>query len=116
MNDDDHSDARDGPLGRDEAFLSPARFAAALRYREHDFAPVVVAKGEGFVADEIVRRAIESGVPIHASKELAALMRDVPLEHAIPPQMYRVIAELLAWVYQLEHALPAQLQLEAPAA
>jgi flagellar biosynthesis protein len=106
MNSDDQDDVLN--------FLKPARFAAALRYREHDQAPVVVAKGDGFVADQIVKRALEAGVPIHASKELAALIRDVPLEHAIPPQMYRVIAELLAWVYQLEHAVPTQLQLEAP--
>ena len=108
MNSDDHDDVR--------SFLKPARFAAALRYREHDRAPVVVAKGNGFVADEIVKRAIEAGVPIHASAQLAALVHDVPLDHAIPPQMYRVIAELLAWVYQLEHAVPARLELEAPEA
>jgi flagellar biosynthesis protein len=114
MSNHDHSDDLSDDHDDDRSFMKPTRFAAAIRYREHDQAPVVTAKGDGFVADEIVKRAIEAGIPIHASKELAALVRDVPLEHAIPPQMYRVIAELLAWVYQLEHAVPAQLKLEAP--
>jgi flagellar biosynthesis protein len=80
-----------------------SRVAAALSYQDKDGAPIVTAKGEGYVADEIVKRAVEAGVPVHISRELAALIQDVPLDHPIPPQLYRVIAELLAWVYQLEH-------------
>jgi flagellar biosynthesis protein len=79
------------------------RFAAALSYIAGQDAPKVVAKGQRLVADEIVRRAIAAGVPVHSSSALASLLQDVPLDQSIPPQLYRVIAELLAWVYRIEH-------------
>ncbi len=86
------------------------RFAAALSYDGGAHAPRVVAKGHRLIADEIVRRAELAGVPVHSSATLAALLQDVPLDHSIPPQLYRVIAELLAWVYRLEHQDAALLE------
>jgi flagellar biosynthesis protein len=80
----------------------PVRMAAALRYTDGMDAPVVVAKGRGLVADEIVRRAAESGVAIQVSSNLAALLMHVEIDRAIPPQLFRAVAELLAWIYRLE--------------
>lgn len=82
------------------------RFAAALRYQKGGSAPQVVAKGRGFIADEIVRHAREAGIALHESPQLAALLMDVNLDQPIPPQLYRVVAELLAWVYSLEGTAP----------
>lgn len=76
--------------------------AAALRYEMGKAAPRVTAKGRGAVAEEIVRRAREAGVALHESPELAALLMEVDLDQPIPPQLYRVVAELLAWIYRLE--------------
>lgn len=76
--------------------------AVALRYAEGDAAPVVVAKGRGVLADEIIRRAREAGVFVHESRELVALLMQVDLDQRIPPSLYIAIAELLAWVYQVE--------------
>lgn len=88
--------------------IEPAapRFAAALRYREGMAAPIVTAKGRGLVAEEIIRRAQEHGVAIHVSNNLAAVLMQVDIDRAIPPQLFHAVAELLAWLYRLEvHAL-----------
>jgi flagellar biosynthesis protein len=82
------------------------RHAAAITYDENDVrhhrAPRVVAKGHGLVADEIIERARAAGVPIHESRELAALLTQVDLDQHIPPALYVAVAEVLAWVYRLE--------------
>ena len=87
---------------------APVRVAAALRYRDGMAAPVVVAKGRGLVADEIVRRAGEHNVAIHVSNNLAAMLMQVDIDRTIPPQLFHAVAQLLAWLYRLEgRAAPA---------
>lgn len=76
--------------------------AVALRYADGDAAPVVVAKGKGALAEEIIRRAREAGVFVHESRELVTLLMQVDLDARIPPALYLAVAELLAWVYGLE--------------
>lgn len=78
--------------------------AVALTYHEGKRAPRVLAKGDGLVAQEIIRRAREAGVPVHESRELVGMLMQVDLDRDIPPLLYAVIAELLAWVYRLETA------------
>lgn len=80
------------------------RFAAALAYRGGDAAPRVVAKGRGIQADAIIEKARASGVYIHESRELLNLLMQIDLDSHIPPQLYLVVAELLAWLYHLEDA------------
>jgi flagellar biosynthesis protein len=82
----------------------PLRSAVALAYRAGQAAPMVVARGRGLIADEIVARAREHGVYLHESKELVSLLMQVDLDSAIPPALYRAIAELLAWLYHMENA------------
>lgn len=77
--------------------------AVALAYREGQAAPKVVAKGNGLIAQEIIKRAKESGIYVHESAELVALLMQVNLDDRIPPQLYVAVAELLAWIYRLEH-------------
>jgi flagellar biosynthesis protein len=90
--------------GRQDAAPLPARpRAAALSYDARtDRAPRVVAKGQGPVAEEILRRARDGGVPIHESPELAAALMQFELDQQIAPALYTVIAEVLAWAYTLE--------------
>lgn len=78
--------------------------AAVLRYETHEPAPKIVAKGYGVQAENIIRTARENGVFIHESPELVDLLMQVDLDQHIPPQLYVAIAELLAWLYQLESA------------
>ncbi len=76
--------------------------AVAISYDAQDGAPRVVAKGYGQLADTIVRTAKEHGLYVHESRELVGLLMQVDLDSHIPPQLYVVVAELLAWLYRLE--------------
>lgn len=82
---------------------SKLREAVALAYRESDAAPKVVAKGRGLIADEIMARAKEHGVYVHESPELLSLLTQVDLDQHIPANLYAAVAELLAWLYRMEH-------------
>lgn len=90
----------------------PPRTAVALRYADGDAAPVVVAKGRGLVADEIVRRAQEAGVFVHDSRELVALLMQVDLDERIPPALYVAVAELIAWLARVDHGNAVRLGTE----
>jgi flagellar biosynthesis protein len=79
------------------------QMAVALAYRSHDTAPKVVAQGRGLIAQAIIERAREHGVFVHESEELVGLLMQVELDQHIPPQLYLAVAELLAWIYRLEH-------------
>lgn len=76
--------------------------AVALAYAPGDAAPRVVAQGRGLIAEEIITRAREHGVYVHESPELVTLLMQVDIDDHIPPQLYVAIAELLAWLYQVE--------------
>ena len=80
-----------------------SQMAVALAYRGHDPAPKVVAQGRGLIAQAIIERAKQHGVYVHESKELVGLLMQVELDQHIPPQLYMAVAELLAWLYRLEH-------------
>jgi flagellar biosynthesis protein len=86
------------------AAIDPQQLAVALAYQEDDGAPRVVAKGRGLLAQAILERAREAGVYVHESRELVALLMQVDLDDRIPPQLYVAVAELLAWLYRLEHS------------
>lgn len=78
------------------------RAAVAIQYKDHDIAPQVVAKGRGEIARRIIELAKENNVYVHQSPELLSLLMQVDLDARIPPQLYLVVAELLAWLYHLE--------------
>lgn len=82
---------------------SSIQSAVALAYQAGSSAPSVVAKGKGLVAKVIIDRAREHGVYVHQSRELVALLMQVDLDQDIPPALYRAVAELLAWLYHIEH-------------
>jgi len=76
--------------------------AVALAYQQGRPAPQVVAKGRGLVAEAIIEKARAHGVYVHESPELVSLLMQVDLDQAIPSELYRAVAELLAWLYRLE--------------
>jgi len=80
----------------------PRALAVALKYAPGDAAPTVVAKGRGLIAEEIISRAREHGIFVHESPELVALLSQVDLDGQIPAELYIAVAELLAWIYQVE--------------
>ncbi|MBL8473075.1 MAG: EscU/YscU/HrcU family type III secretion system export apparatus switch protein [Rhodocyclaceae bacterium] len=79
--------------------------AVALAYHEGDAAPRVVAKGRGPIAEEIIARAQAAGVFVHSSPELLSLLMRVDLDEHIAPELYRAVAELLAWIWRIENGL-----------
>jgi flagellar biosynthesis protein len=83
--------------------VEPRQEAVALAYRQTDAAPRVIAKGRGLIAEEIIARAKEHGVYVHESPELLSLLIQVDLDEHIPSQLYLAVAELLAWLYRVEH-------------
>jgi flagellar biosynthesis protein len=76
--------------------------AVALRYAHGDSAPVIIAKGRGLLAEEIIRRARGAGVFVHESRELVGLLMQVDLDQHIPQELFVVVAQLLAWIYRVE--------------
>ena len=76
--------------------------AIALAYGTGDYAPKVVAKGRGAIAEQIIALAKEHQVFVHESKDLVNLLMQVDLDDHIPPDLYLAIAEILAWIYRLE--------------
>ncbi|RUM89021.1 MAG: flagellar biosynthesis protein FlhB [Thermovibrio sp.] len=76
--------------------------AVALKYeRGKDGAPKVTAKGRGIVAEKIVEIARESGIPILEDKNLVEFLISLDLGEEIPPELYKVVAEILAYVYKI---------------
>jgi len=78
------------------------REAAALRYdRGKDSAPRIVAKGKGVVADKILEIARRHGIPIREDRELIRMLASLDLYREIPPDLYKAVAEILAFLYSL---------------
>jgi flagellar biosynthesis protein len=77
--------------------------AVAVSYdRTHDDAPVVVAKGEGFVARRIVEVAQAADVPVVEDAALVSALLSLELGQEIPIELYEAVARILSWIYKLE--------------
>jgi len=80
--------------------------AAALSYSpEKDEAPRVIAKGAGFVAQNIIAKAKEHNIIIKEDPELAEAFSRLDLYQEIPEELYHIAAELLAEVYKINKAI-----------
>jgi flagellar biosynthesis protein len=84
-----------------EAGGPPRRRAVALRYRGEG-APEVIATGAGHLAERIVAEARAHGVPVRADAALARALASLDLGTEIPEELYRAVAEALAWAYRLD--------------
>ena len=65
-------------------------------------APVVSAKGTGITGENILQLAQEHGIPLHEDSSLAEVLALIPLGEEIPPSIYEVVAEVLAFIYFLD--------------
>jgi len=88
----------------DVVITNPTHLAIAIKFSaEEMMAPVVLAKGAGHVAQRIKEIAAEHQVPLVEDKPLAqALFKMVELGDYIPGELYRAVAEVLAYVYRLK--------------
>ena len=86
----------------------PRRTAVALRYRRHDDpAPRITAAGSGPVADRILEIAREHDLPLREDPDLIEALSVLNLNTVIPPELYDVIAEVLAWAYRANSSFPS---------
>ena len=90
----------------DVVITNPTHFAVALKYdSEKNSAPVVTAKGTDFLANKIKEAAREHGVEIVENKALARMLYyNVDVDKEIPPELYKAVADILAYVYSLKKA------------
>jgi flagellar biosynthetic protein FlhB len=88
----------------DVVITNPTELSVAVQYDPQEMAaPVVVAKGAGVLAQRIRRLALENNIPIVERKPLAQLLyKEVDIGKPIPTDAYAAVAEVLAYVYQLQ--------------
>lgn len=87
----------------------PLNIAVALEY-DGDSAPKVSAHGVGVIADEILKIAHEHGVPLQKDNELVNVLAELGLGDEIPEDLYRVVAEVIAFAYILSGKFPKNWQ------
>jgi len=101
----------------DVVITNPTHFAVALKYDDHSTgAPRVIAKGKDLVAKRIREVAAEHGVPLFSAPPLArVLFRTTDIGDEIPARLYTAVAQVLAYIFQLNETLrPGQRPLAPP--
>lgn len=74
----------------------------ALGYNpDKDTAPVVLASGRGAVAEKIIALGKENNIPVIEDPLLASALAEIDIGTVIPPELYAVVAEVLAYVYRI---------------
>jgi flagellar biosynthesis protein len=76
------------------------KVAAAVRYdAAKDDAPRLTAKGKGHVAERIIELARQHDIPVRSDKALIQILSQLDIDQHIPPELYKAVAEILAFVY-----------------
>ena len=95
----------DAAATADFVVRNPTHVACALKYVAQEMeSPMLVAKGTELIAKKIIKIAEENGIPIVENPPVArALFRMVDLNQLIPPDLYKAVAEILLFVYNLKN-------------
>lgn len=81
----------------------PTRFAAALRYKpDQDCAPIVVASGQGDIAETILKIAAAAGIPNYVEPGLAQVLSKIDPGTPIPRETYSLVAEIITFIWKLD--------------
>ena len=76
--------------------------AAAIEYdSKKNPAPKVTARGRGLMAEKIIELAKKHGVPIKEDPALVQILSRLDIDEEIPPELYKVVAEILAFIYSV---------------
>ena len=88
----------------DFVVTNPTHIACALKYKADEMeSPMLIAKGTELIAKKIIDIAKEHNVPVIENAPVArALFKMVELNHTIPPELYKAIAEILLFVYNMK--------------
>lgn len=91
----------------DVVITNPTHFAVVLKYEDGSMAaPVVTAKGADFVAKKIKELARENHIPMVENKPLArALFSQADIGDEVPEDLFKAVAEVLAYIYRLKHKI-----------
>ncbi len=81
---------------------NPTHIAVALQYDSKMLAPKVVAKGADYLAEKIKEVARKNGVPIIEDKPLARALFKIKLDSYIPEELYRAVAQILAYIFNAQ--------------
>ncbi|MDK2917372.1 MAG: flagellar biosynthesis protein [Candidatus Petromonas sp.] len=80
------------------------KIANALRYNEEqDTAPKVIAKGAGIIAEKIKDLAKDHNIPVYKDEKLSRQLYNLSIGEEIPPELYEVVAEVLAFIARLDN-------------
>jgi flagellar biosynthesis protein len=80
--------------------------AAALKYKYgKDSAPRVVAKGSGWLAEKIIQTAKEHNISLKEDPHLIEILSTLDLYEEIPPALYKAVAEILVFIYQMNNKI-----------
>lgn len=86
----------------------PTPKAVALRYiPKVDRAPKITAKGSGLLAEKIIELAKKHGIPIQEDPALVQILSQLDFYQEIPPSVYMVVAEILAFIYSMNNRYQA---------
>jgi len=84
--------------------MSKLKKAVAMKYDPlTNAAPVIVAKGQGELADKILEKAKESDVPIQEDSSLVEVLSKLDIDQEIPPDLFAIVAEILSAVYRADN-------------
>ncbi|MBY0587446.1 EscU/YscU/HrcU family type III secretion system export apparatus switch protein [bacterium] len=84
--------------------LTRLKKAVALRYdQQQDAVPRVVASGQGRVAERILAVAKEHGIDVHEDPDLIELLGKLQVDQYIPEKLFLAVAEVMAYVYRVNH-------------
>lgn len=75
---------------------------AALSYKEGMKAPTVIAKGSGFVAENILKEGRKQDIPVYKDETLAKLLNEIEVGEYIPEALYEVVAQVLVFVSDMD--------------
>lgn len=77
--------------------------AAALGYKsDEDYAPKLLAKGRGYMADRIIAVAEENKTPVYKDERLSRQLQNLEIGEAIPENLYNVVAEVLVFISKMD--------------
>lgn len=76
--------------------------AVALTYSNKMDAPVISAKGKGLIAENIITVAQQNQLPIQENPSLVELLAKLNMNEKIPEELYQVVAEVFAFIYQVD--------------
>lgn len=93
----------------------PQQKAVALRYDpQREEAPRVVASGQGFVAEQIVRIALDHGITIRQDADLVEILAKLDIDALIPLEAFAAVAEILSYIYRTQGNAPPGLNDPSP--